>query len=306
MLMSARYSSRPPRANFQSPHNASEASGSRPLPDYYSMRGITGSNDIISDNQQPQMPFVYGQKHWDPQWQPLAPSDVTSQSHAWQTPLQSEGATQTQSASAASSGSISTPFESRSSTLSRSETPRSLDVALIQGIEDGRPSMGAQDSLSNFRPLHGIGAVASNLDGANIRTNENGYATFDRPMDGHVSLNASPTAPSYPVIQRRTMISSISDGASSSGATSPIRHHPRIQADNAIPRNHELALFKKKNDHHVNRDGAIVKPYRRRRSTSKQTIKKRRTDRISKLVTDDSSSHDHPNNIAKKACATCR
>ena len=184
MLTKARYSSQAFQTSVQPPANAGHAHLRPPLQDNYSLKGIAPSDNITRDLNQPPMPFFYGQLHNEPVlWHPMPTSDVIPQSQfaqAWQTPSTADNATQTTSSAGPSSMSNTTAStQSRSTTQSRSGTPRYFDIALVQCVEDGRVSMGNQSSARNSQPSQSKDAVQSALNGASILENDDGHIILD-------------------------------------------------------------------------------------------------------------------------------
>lgn len=157
MLTKARYSSQPSETTIQPPPNASQTHPRPPPIDCDSLRGIVPSDNITTNLNQPPMPFFYGQLHNEPVlWHPMPTADVIPQSQfaqAWQTPSTADNAIQISNTTATT--------QNRSTTQSRSGTPRYFDVALTQGVEDGRVSMGDQSSTRNSQPSQSKDAVQS-------------------------------------------------------------------------------------------------------------------------------------------------
>lgn len=175
MLTKARYSSQPSETTIQPPPNASQTHPRPPPIDCDSLRGIVPSDNITTNLNQPPMPFFYGQLHNEPVlWHPMPTADVIPQSQfaqAWQTPSTADNAIQISNTTATT--------QNRSTTQSRSGTPRYFDVALTQGVEDGRVSMGDQSSTRNSQPSQSKDAVQSALNGASILENDDGHVILD-------------------------------------------------------------------------------------------------------------------------------
>ncbi|KAK3167831.1 hypothetical protein OEA41_004277 [Lepraria neglecta] len=172
------------QTSVQPPANTSHAHLRPPPQDCYSLKGIAPSDNIIRDLNQPPMPFFYGQLHNEPVlWHPMPTSDVVPQSQfaqTWQTPSTADNATQrTSSAGPSSMSNTTASTQSRSTTQSRSGTPRYFDIAFIQGVEDGRVSMADQSSARNPQPSQSKDAVQSALNGASILENDDGHVILD-------------------------------------------------------------------------------------------------------------------------------